>query len=471
MNANPKLLLRAVLRHDLASFIRRCFLTVSPGQAFLPNWHIEAIAHELEMLLRGENPRLIVNIPPRNLKSICVSVALPAFVLGHDPTKRILCVSYSIDLAAKHSRDCRAVMESDWYKNLFPQTRINRSKNTELEFETTARGSRLATSVGGTLTGRGGNLIIIDDPLKPEDAQSESRRSAVNGWYDSTLSSRLDQKTDGSIVIVMQRLHCDDLVGHVLERDPSGWQVLSLPAIAEMPALIDLGHGAFHRREIGDVLHPEREPRSVLDRIKLQQTSLTFSAQYQQMPVPPGGALVRRDWFRSYAKAPDRQGGDIVVQSWDTASRINDSNDWSVCTTWHIRDDQYFLLDVLRERLEYPDLRRKILSHAKLFPTEFVLMEDAGSGLHLIQDLNREGSMWITPIRPVGEKIVRLQAATVPIEGRRVWIPESADWLEDFIIEVLAFPNGRFDDQVDSVSQFLNWARDRNGEILFDIIG
>lgn len=470
MPTGSKVLLRAALRRDLASFIHRCFLTVSPGDIYLSNWHIEAIAHQLERVLCGESQRLIINIPPRHLKSICVSVALPAYVLGLDPSQRIVCVSYSIELAKKHARDCRAVMESVWYKELFPNTRVNPKKNTEVEFETTVRGGRLATSVSGTLTGRGGNLIIIDDPLNPKEAMSESMRTAVNEWFDSTLSSRLDQKTQGAIVLVMQRLHCDDLVGHLLDRDPSGWEVLRLPAIAEASEEVDLGHGIVHRRKAGEVLHPEREPKFVLDQIKRDQTSLTFSAQYQQAPVPPGGALIRRDWFRSYSTRPVRQPGDLIVQSWDTASRTNDSNDWSACTTWLVREQQSYLLDVLRARLEFPDLRREIISRSKMAGADYVLIEDAGAGMHLIQDLNREGHVPLISIRPVGEKIVRLQAATVAIEGRRVWLPESADWLADFLVEVLAFPRGRFDDQVDSLSQFLNWAANRSWEISFEII-
>jgi predicted phage terminase large subunit-like protein len=455
---NAKTLLRAAMREDLVAFIARCFQTVDPGQAFRPNWHIEAIAHELEQILRGESQRLIINIPPRNLKSICASVAFPAFALGLDPTLRILCVSYSIELAAKHSRDCRAVMESAWYKEVFPKTRLSPKRNTELDFETTGRGSRLATSVGGTLTGRGGNLIVIDDPLKPEDAQSETRRTAVNAWYDSTLSSRLDQKTEDSIVLVMQRLHCDDLVGHVLERDPS-WRVLKIPAIAEESEAIDLGHGLVRRRAIGDVLHPAREPQTILEQVRLQQSSLTFSAQYQQAPVPPGGAFIQAKWFRQYVRRPESVSGDQIIQSWDIASKTGANNDYTVCTTWLQRGSDLYLLHVLRERLEYPDLLRRVVAHRNLYRPRKVLIEDAGTGTPLIQDLNRSGGFRPVAIRPERDKLVRLDAVTDLIEGGYVLIPESASWLEEFMAEILAFPNGRHDDQIDSLSQFLAWIK------------
>src|SRR5215471_4361421 len=203
-------LLNALLRNDFCCFVQKVFATVCPGDAFMPNWHLEAMAYSLERVRRGETNRLIITMPPRNLKSICVSVALPAFILGHDPTRRIIAVSYSQDLATKHSNDCRTVLQSEWYREIFPKTRIDSSKNTEAEFMTTARGFRLATSVGGTLTGRGGNLIIIDDPTKPDDAFSEVKRSAANQWFTNTLLSRLDDKRTGAIAVVMQRVHIDD---------------------------------------------------------------------------------------------------------------------------------------------------------------------------------------------------------------------------------------------------------------------
>jgi hypothetical protein len=196
--------------------VQKVFETVVPGARFSRNWSTEAVAHALERVVRGETTRLIVNIPPRHLKSICASVALPAFLLGHDPT-RVICVSYSGDLAVKFSNDCRAVMQAEWYKKTFPLTQIDRAKNTETEFRTTKRGYRLATSVGGTLTGRGGDVIIIDDPIKPQDAQSEAIRNKTIQWYENTLLSRLDDKVHGAIVLVMQRLHLDDLAGHLLE--------------------------------------------------------------------------------------------------------------------------------------------------------------------------------------------------------------------------------------------------------------
>jgi hypothetical protein len=213
-----KELLDAVLRRDFYAFVQKVFETIVPGATFSQNWSTEAVAYALQKVVRGDATRLIVSIPPRNLKSTCASVALPAFLLGHDPTKKIICVSYSDDLATKFSNDCRAVMRADWYRRIFPRTRIDKAKDTETEVRTTKRGYRLATSVGGTLTGRGGDIIIIDDPIKPQDAQSKAIREKAIQWYENTLLSRLDDKTRGAIVLVMQRLHMEDLAGRLLEK-------------------------------------------------------------------------------------------------------------------------------------------------------------------------------------------------------------------------------------------------------------
>jgi hypothetical protein len=360
MKSSPNhALLNAVLRQDFGAFVQKTFGTLSPGQTYVPGWYIRALTYQLERIRRGEITRAIVNMPPRSLKSITASVAFPAFVLGHDPTRRIICASYSGELAHKLSNDFRAVLASPWYQALFPNTRIGRYKDTETEIELTRRGFRLATSTGGTLTGRGGDLIIIDDPLKPLDALSEQRRTAANDWFLNTVVSRLDDKRTGAIVIVMQRVHMDDLTGFVRGLSDE-WTVLSLPAIAEHTETVSLSPTESHERQIGEVLAPDREPKEVLEQLRLQLGSDLFSAQYQQSPVPPGGAMIKRSWLRRYTELPVASRGSFILQSWDTAAKGGPDNDWSVCTTWSLTNDfQCYLLDVWRGRVDYPSLKAK----------------------------------------------------------------------------------------------------------------
>jgi hypothetical protein len=207
-----------LLRQEFIRFAERCFYELNPQAELALNWHLDVIAAKLTAVREGKIRRLIINLPPRHLKSLMASIAFPAWCLGHDPSAQILCVSYAQDLADKLARDCRSVMLSPWYQRIFP-TRLAPHRQAVQEFITTRQGNRLATSTGGVLTGRGADIILIDDPLKPEDALSEALRQACNEWFVHTLYSRLNDKRSGAIVIIMQRLHEDDLVGHVLAQD------------------------------------------------------------------------------------------------------------------------------------------------------------------------------------------------------------------------------------------------------------
>ena len=227
---DPYALLLELMRRDFAAFLRKAYPWISGGEAMLWNWHLDAIAHQLDRVRSGDNRRLLVTLPPRNGKSKTISVAWVAWMLGKEPTANFVCVSYSNELSAKLARDCLSIMQSPWYRELFPRTIISSKRSASGDFETTAGGGRLATSVTGTLTGRGGDIIILDDVIKPEEANSEATRESVNNWYQSTLASRLNDKASGAIITVMQRLHERDLAGMLIESGE--WYQLSLPAIA-----------------------------------------------------------------------------------------------------------------------------------------------------------------------------------------------------------------------------------------------
>jgi hypothetical protein len=359
-----------LLRQDFSTFAARCFYDLNPQTELAMNWHVEVIAAKLTEVREGKIRRLIINLPPRHLKSLLASIAFPAWCLGHDPSAQILCVSYAQDLADKLARDCRLIMMSAWYRRLFA-TRLAPHRQAVQEFLTTRQGYRLATSNGGVLTGRGADIILIDDPLKPEEALSDAQRQAANDWFSHTLYSRLNNKRNGSIVIIMQRLHEDDLVGHVLGQEP--WEVLSFPAIAEEDERHEietiLGPRSFTRRR-GEALHPEREPLDTLDRIRHTIGEYNFAGQYQQSPAPLGGGLVKQEWFKHYGAKELPESFDRVVQSWDTANKATELSDFSACTTWGIKGKNLYLLSVLRKRLEYPALKGPCASNrARLTPT------------------------------------------------------------------------------------------------------
>jgi predicted phage terminase large subunit-like protein len=453
--------LAAILRQDLSSFIGRSFLELNPQAELLMNWHIELIAAELELCRLGKCRRLIINVPPRHLKSHCASIAFPAWLLGHDPSAQAISVTYGQELSDKLARDCRTLMASKWYQSLFP-TRLASTRQAVQEFVTTKQGFRLATSVGGVLTGRGADFIVIDDPLKPDEALSESQRRAVNDWYDHTLYSRLNDKAKGCIIIIMQRLHEDDLVGHVLQQE--GWRVVGLPAIAEQEERHTIASplGIYHvTRHVGDILHPERESAETLEQIRRTNGEYHFSGQYQQAPAPLGGGMVKQDWFKSYAPNELPEKFDRIIQSWDTANKPSELSDYSACTTWGLKGPRFYLLNVLRRRMAYPDLKRAVRELWEAYGPTVVLIEDKASGTQLIQELVEDGIRAVKRFKPEYDKVMRLHAQTATIENGFVYLPQEGHWLAEYVREMTTFPNGKYDDQVDSTSQALEWVKQR----------
>ena len=447
----------ALLRARLTFFIERAFGHLNPEIPYLPNWHIDLIAAKLEAVQAGTIRRLIINVPPRSLKSLAVSVAFPAWVLGHDPAKQIICASYGQDLSDKFAADCRNVMTSDWYWRLFGP-RLAAGRPSLADLRTLKGGGRYATSVGGPLTGRGGDMIVIDDPLKPDQALSDVERQNVNNWFDNTLMSRLNDKEKGAIVIIMQRLHLDDLVGHVVEQ--GGWEVVSLPAIAEKEEIF-VYESAMGRktvvRHVGDLLHPARESRETLQVLQAVLGEYNFSGQYQQSPVPLGGGLVKFDWIRYYEPYDVPEKFDQILQSWDTANKETELSDFSVGTTWGIKGEVRYLLYVLRQRMNFPDLKRAVLELIREYRPDVVLIEDKASGTQLIQELRNAGISSIKEVKPESNKVMRMNAQTGAFEGGFVRLPRKAPWLDAYLSELTTFPKGRYDDQVDSTAQALAW--------------
>jgi predicted phage terminase large subunit-like protein len=278
-------------------------------------------------------------------------------------------------------------------------------------------------------------------------------------WFRGTLLSRLNDKEHGQVIVLMQRLHQDDLSGHLLETGQ--WTQLILPAIATVDTIIRIGPQKVIARRAGEVLHPERESRETFENVKSEIGSQRFSAQYQQQPVPQTGNYIKSEWLKYYEQLPIKKPGDRIVQSWDTAYMPGESNDFSVCTTWLKQGADFYLLDVFRVRLEFQDLCRKARSLARDYCADTILIEKVGLGCSLLQELqSKPPSGRVRPIGivPKGDKRDRLIAVSPRIEAGQVHFPAEADWCADFVTELLQFPYGRHDDQVDSLSQFLHWA-------------
>ncbi len=454
---------QALLVQDLSSFIARAFAELNPGTPFLPNWHIDLIADRLMQVYCRRIKRLIINIPPRNMKSICASVAFPAWALGRDPSLKIICASYASELADKLARDTQLLMNAPFYRQIFPGTKLSANRRAVHDFTTTAHGVRYAVSTGGALTGRGADFLIIDDPLKPDEATSEVQRQAVNDWFDGTALSRLDNKQEGAIVIIMQRLHLNDLVGHALAKGDD-WQVLNLPAIAEEETTYTyqtlLGPQTV-TREVGSVLHQAREPLQTLTEMRSRMGEYVFSGQYQQSPVPLGGAIIKEAWLQTYRPEELPPQFDLLVQSWDTASKVSDGAAYSVCVTIGIKNQQAYVVDVLRRRMEFPALKAEAIRLNARYKPHHILVEDKSSGTQLIQEMKEVGMYRVVEVKPVGDKETRLIRHSVKFENGRVRLPQQAPWLRGYVQELTAFPSSRFCDQVDATTQALDYLQER----------
>jgi predicted phage terminase large subunit-like protein len=459
----PQVVLQILLANNLTSFTEFAFGVVRPGVIFKPNWHFEAVTYKLSQVASGEVRRLIITLPPRTLKSLCASVALPAWFLGRHPSERVVVVSYSEFLARTHANDFRLLVNDPIYQATFPAMRL--ARDTDREIITTKRGKRIATSIDGTLTGLGGNLIIIDDPLKLGDAMSETVRSRVIEWYRSTLLSRADDKTEARIVLVMQRVHQNDLAGYLQEQ--GGFEVLNLPAIAQRNETYFLGDGRTYDRQKGELLHPEHEPVHVLTELKREMGPIAFSAQYQQSPIPPGGTIIKRKWLTPY-DGVKHQAGDRIIMSWDIALSETESGDYSACVVLLRRNEVYYILEVVRGRFPFDALKRKVMEVKHRYGSSTLLIEDSPISRGLIQSL-REQSINVTTYKPDTDKRARVIAQSDLFAGGSVRFPQRAAWLEEFTAELLAFP-GRHDDQVDALTQGLAWGRIRRGEVSTSVV-
>lgn len=458
-------LLNALLRTDLSSFIKRSFNIVNPAEEFIDNWHIDMLADYLTLIEKGEINRLIINIPPRSLKSVCISVAWPAWLLAHNPALRIIAASYSQTLSTRHSLDCKLLITSDWYQKLFPQMKLSRKLNQTQKFLTTQNGFRFATSVGGTITGDGGDFLIIDDPHKPSEIYSKKLRNKTIEWFEQTFATRLNNQKKGAIILVMQRLHPNDLSGHLLETQKDVWQHLTVPAMAQSRTkfyflsntkldMCKLTSSGYFMNP-NEPLHPHRLNNDQLQLLQQQIGIDTFAAQYLQQPPQHKAGMLHKKYISFYSKLPHNPA--TILQSWDTAIKITPKSDYSVCSTWFVEDGCYYLADLFRAKLTYPQLKKQTILLKDKFMPQTILIEDKASGQSLIQDLKQLGLQNIIAIKATKDKLMRF-ATTIPLfESGAILLPRSLENQLHIIDELTEFPNSSHDDVIDSVSQAINY--------------
>lgn len=451
---------RTLAREKFFGFYRLMFPALAPEATFSGARHFRVLSHALEKVANGETRRLLIAIPPRHGKSLFASVAFPAWILGRDPTRKIVCASYGDQLSRDFSNRFRDLLLSPDYRAVFPNTVVPHNGASLSEVRTVQKGYRLATTVQGPVTGKGADLIVVDDPFKAAEAASEATRNAVYDWLKGSLMTRFDNPAEGAMVVVMQRLHQDDLIGRL--RDDGGWDYLAMPGEFSERTTFDLGDGERWILNPGDLLYPERFDRAALDQLRFDLGEVAFNAQILQQPSPPGGALIKLKHFQRYEKLPAFF--EAIVQSWDPAVVDTETAAFSVCTTWGIQGRKLYLIDVLRKRLDFYKIEPAILHMKQKFNAGCVVLETAGAGAAIGNALlKRSGSrQWLCPHSPVLGKLERAIAQTPKIERKRVYLPVAAPWLETFEAEVASFPMSKYADQVDSMVQFLFLLDHRN---------
>ena len=413
--------------------------------------HIKLLASKLEAVERGDIRRLAIFMPPRHGKSILTSEFFPAWYMGRNPDKYIICSTYAQDLADDFGRKVRNQLQDKRYTDIFPDAELSTDSSSMRRFNTTKGGVYYAVGAGSAITGRGAHLLLIDDPIKGrEEADSAAMRKNLLDWYRATAYTRL--MPNGSVVLIQTRWHEDDLAGWILkETGHEGWDVVEFPAI-----LNERAAGMLDLKE-GDPLWEDSYPIERLQEIKKTVGTREWSSLYAQKPSVEEGNIIKRWWWKTWTRENPPE-MDYILQSWDTAYTVTETSDYSACTTWGVFSGEggynLYLIDSFREKLTFPELKNQAVHLYNELQPDLVLVEAKASGWSLVQELMRTG-IPITPFNPKKmDKLARVHSVAPLFEGGRIWAPdtdESADVMNQFAM----FPNTKHDDLVDSTTQAL----------------
>ncbi len=441
-------------RRDLRAFIAAAWSVIEPGTPFVPGFHIDAMAEHLQAVTDGQIRRLVINIPPRHMKSLLVSVLWPAWEWASRPSRRWLCASYARELAIRDNTTCRRLITSDWYQQRWGnRVRLASDQRRRMRFETTATGVRLATSVGGPVTGEGGDRIIVDDPHNVRSTWSTALRTAALRWWDESMSTRLNDPARSAIIIVMQRLHEADLTGHVLAQ--GGYEHLCLPAEYDGRTCVTVVGRADRRTTTGDLLWPARFDRANLEDLKRRLGSVAAAGQLQQQPVPEGGAIFKRVWFpiRTVPVASD----EIVTRCrfWDCAATPS-GGDYTVGVKLaKTKTGRYIVEDVVRGQWSAGEVDRILAQTAHLDGPRVRIREEqegGSAGKSVIEARRRQlAGFDYRGVPATGDKVTRYQPFAVQAEAGQVELAAGA-WNGPWLDELCLVPVGIHDDQADATA-------------------
>jgi len=464
-----------ILELSLKEFVEQAWGILEPVSTLVWSWHLDLICEYLTLIrdeefktVCGDLEGIIFNVPPRTMKSLLITVFFPIWVWTTKPSRRFMFVSYSEKLSTQHSIFRRSIIESPWYQKEWGGIfTLSRDQNVKSHYENSARGAMFSTGMQATATGMGGDVLIFDDPLNPEQAISQVEREAVNLRFDTTFRSRINDPATGVKIIIMQRLHELDLTGHVLARESSRWKHVSLPAIAPKDENWEFPRSKkIENQKSGALLWPERLPRSFLDSQRVGMGSWAFNGQYQQTPAPLDGGIIKRQWVRFYRQLPEKF--EFMVQSWDCTFSGGSDNDFVAGQVWGRSCGKYFMLPYrIYDRLDFgPTMAAIKACHAKYPQANAVLIEDKANGPAIISELQKE-IPGVVPVNPEGGKLARAQATAPLWESGSIELPDpqlfGCAWVEDYLHNICTFPKAAHDDDVDATSQALIYMRSRLG--------
>ena len=443
----------SIIRKDFPSFVRKAFRFLHDGESLGRQPYVDYLCYELQRFNDGETQKLLINLPPRHLKTFLGAICESAWLLAHSPSKKILIVTCSDSLAQDIAFSIRQIMLSTWYQRLFA-TRLQRDRMRVCDFQTTKGGGVYAASSETNITGHGASVIIYDDPLDIKDAGNINQIERVNKAYDTLIQSRLNNQLTGQLLIIAHRLHECDLSGHVL--DAGDWHHAILPLIAPRRQQYDLGFSIW-QREAGDILRPDAFSKQVIEKLRVSTINPDFTTFYQQNPIGGAQIRVRRENFqlmsaRDYRTVP-------VVLSVDTGQSSGQAASHNVIQAWmRAAVNEYLLIDQWRDQCGFEDLRAAFWRFVRRFRPAACLIEATANGPPLIDDASRKKWLKVVPIVPDGRsKAARLLACIDVIHGGHIQLPASALWREIYIAEFVEFPRGRHDDQVDATTQYLEF--------------
>lgn len=466
-------------RH-LSEFVRQMWPSMDPHE-YVHGWHIDAICEHIEAVINLEILRLSINIPPRHMKSLSISVGLCPWAWIKHPKLQFLYSSYASSLSIRDGVKSRRILESPLYKERWSDKfKLTSDQNTKIRFDNDKGGYRICTSVDGMTTGEGGDVIVIDDANNIKEAESEATRTATNNWFDEVMQSRFNNPKTGALISIQQRTHSKDLSGHIQEKYGNEYTYLILPCRFEVESRRKNSLRTFHgftdpRKKEGELLWPDRFGEAEVATLENALGAYAAAGQLQQRPSPREGGIIPLEKFQRYKVMPARETWIRISLTFDTALKEKELNAYSVCQVWVETNRGLFLLHIWRRKCRYPELKRQAIMLCQEWMGHEILIEDKSTGSVLIQDLQEEKKYPIKAIDPGGvDKVMRMEAEASSIDSGLCWLPETIDieidsgiivhkceWLPAFEEECRDFPNSEYKDQIDPMSQFLKTVRER----------